>query len=161
MIEQAERHPEFQRFLSDVTQNELAHFPDVKTNGDKVAFIWDNLYECLGEKDTEEDTIEAKKYKEKIREFSLAKIIGVKQNQLQKSVADETLSNEPDKRLNRIFAFTTIFIRIFEDPKERARNLMFAQPSLHHKTPIEAIKAGNVDLVLNFAAMSGIHLNLV
>jgi hypothetical protein len=161
MIEQAEKNPGLQQFLNEITQNELAHFPDVQTNGEKIAFIWDNLYESLGEKDTQDDTQDAKKTKEKIREFNLARIIGVKQNQLQQSVADETINHETTQRLNRTFACTTIWMRIFEDKEEMRFNLATPQPSLHHKNPIQAFVAGNIDQVLYFAAMSGTHLNLV
>ena len=161
MTEQAEGSIKLQEFLNEVTKDELSHFPDVETDGDKIATIWDNLYVCLGKSDENDNAEEVKKNKEKIREINLARIIGIKANRLKSVFEKGMLDEKLKKRLDRTFACTTIFMRIFEDPKERARNLMFPQPALHHKTPIEALMAGNVDRVLYFAAMSGRHHNLV
>jgi hypothetical protein len=160
VIEQVEESVKLQEFLDEVTNQELRYFPDIETDGDKVAYLWDNLYMALGESGSENNTEEEKKRNEKVKEINLAGLIGVQANQL-KSIFEKGMPDgKLKKRLDRTFAFTSIFMRIFEDPQERIRNLTFSQPSLHHKTPIQALRSGNIDKVLYFAAMSGMHLTL-
>jgi hypothetical protein len=161
MTEQLQTGEGFQSYLDEITQDEIRHFPDMVTDGDKVAYLWDQLYEHLGVKDVDQDSEEIKKRKEAQRAQNLAKVIGIRQDQFPQVFQNGMPDEKHKKRLERSVAFMSLFIRIFEDPEVRSRNLNFPHPQLHGKSPIQALIAGNTDQALYFAAMSATHQDLV
>jgi hypothetical protein len=173
MTEAAETN-HFQTFLDEVTQKEIEHLPElvvgdditeIDSQGTMMLHIWDNLYPLLyverkficggPTKEISENE------KEKIREQTLAKILGLKVSELpgvfQRGIPEGQLKT----RLERTFACINLFMRIFEDSAERRRNLTFPRPELRGKSPIDSLVAGNVDKVLYFVAMSARHSDVL
>jgi hypothetical protein len=164
----------FQTYLDGVTQGEIEHFPELATGDDitgidrqgtMILHIWDNLHPLLYVErkficgGTTKEVNESEK--EKIRTRNLAKILGLSGSELpgvfQRGVPEGQLRT----RLERTFACVNLFMRIFEDPIERNRNLTFPRPELRGKSAIDSLFAGNVDQVLYFAAMSARHLDVL
>jgi hypothetical protein len=166
-----------QTYLDEITGNELDRFPELLANEETsetgrqdsmIARIWYELYPILYVekriicpkpiKPAEEKT-EARK--DTVRTEKLAKVLGIRIGELP-AVIQHGMPNERLKqRLERTFVALNLFLRIFEDPEERARNLTFPRPELHGKSPIDAFIAGKTDEVLYLAAMSARHLDVL
>jgi hypothetical protein len=125
---------EFQDFLNGIVDDEMAHHPDVETDGDKISNIWG----ILGLTDVAD----------------LAKILGIKEKQISK-VFEADMSGELKKRrLDRVFACASILERNFPNLSKRKMELERPHPFLRHKSPIQSLKQGHVDQVLYFASLS-------
>ena len=133
----------FQEFLDDVSNEELRRHPDIETDADEFVFVWDNLYTLLGNSDARSIT-------------NLTRIIGAIPEQISQLFKLGMQDQNGKKRLNRVFACASIWTRIYEDKDKLKTELSIPQPSLHNRTPIMALKSGDIDKVLYFAAMSNL-----
>lgn len=124
---------EYEDFLDGIVEDEIMRHPDVETDADKVGNIWS----ILGLTD----------------EADLAKILGIREKQIPK-IFKASIADRLKDKLNRTFAYASILERNIEDLSERDRQLQRPHPFLKNQSPIQAIRRGQIDKVLYFAALS-------